>query len=405
MPEKLRELPQAFRAAVVCSRSPCPIAPPPRSCSSICRPASSCSTTRGVCAGGNPAAERLLGTLPEDGSDGLLRAGRLPPPGHPAGVALHLRGGARARRAGRRAAGPDAGRRRLADGRAARRAAGSCCTCAPTPRPPGAADERLRIRVLGPMQLEAGGAVLEGDWLAHRPGQVLKYLVAARGRAGRRRRAARARSGRRPTARPPRPTCARRSTRCATGWSPTASARRPRATSPGAAAAATSWSAGWCSSTPTCSPPPPRRGWPRCATATARARRPRSPGPRRSTAATSWPTSPTPSGRCPSARGCARWRAACCARSPGIRVRAGELDAASELLQRLAELEPLDVEAQRQLLTLLLRRGRRTRGRAPLRGRRPPLPPRVRRGAGLRARRARPRPRTARARRSSRRPY
>jgi len=44
----------------------------------------------------------------------------------------------------------------------------------------------------------------------------------------------------------------------------------------------------------------------------------------------------------------------------GIRVRAGELDAASELLQRLAELEPLDVEAQRQLLTLLMRRGRRT---------------------------------------------
>ena len=44
----------------------------------------------------------------------------------------------------------------------------------------------------------------------------------------------------------------------------------------------------------------------------------------------------------------------------GIRVRAGELDAASELLQRLAELEPLDVEAQRQLLTLLLRRGRRS---------------------------------------------
>ncbi|MDQ1741265.1 MAG: Bacterial transcriptional activator domain, partial [Pseudonocardiales bacterium] len=29
-------------------------------------------------------------------------------------------------------------------------------------------------------------------------------------------------------------------------------------------------------------------------------------------------------------------------------------------LQRLAELEPLDVEAQRQLLTLLLRRGRRS---------------------------------------------
>jgi DNA-binding SARP family transcriptional activator len=44
----------------------------------------------------------------------------------------------------------------------------------------------------------------------------------------------------------------------------------------------------------------------------------------------------------------------------GMRVRAGDLDAASELLQRLAELEPLDVEAQRQLLTLLMRRGRRT---------------------------------------------
>ena len=56
---------------------------------------------------------------------------------------------------------------------------------ADTDGPAGAAgaDERLRIRVLGPMQLEAGGAVLEGDWLAHRPGQVLKYLVAARGRS------------------------------------------------------------------------------------------------------------------------------------------------------------------------------------------------------------------------------
>jgi DNA-binding SARP family transcriptional activator len=43
-----------------------------------------------------------------------------------------------------------------------------------------------------------------------------------------------------------------------------------------------------------------------------------------------------------------------------MRVRSGELEAASEHLQRLAELEPLDVEAQRQLLTLLLRRGRRS---------------------------------------------
>ena len=62
-----------------------------------------------------------------------------------------------------------------------RRRRAACC--APRPTAPADADERLRIRVLGPMQLEAGGAVLEGDWLAHRPGQVLKYLVAARGRA------------------------------------------------------------------------------------------------------------------------------------------------------------------------------------------------------------------------------
>jgi DNA-binding SARP family transcriptional activator len=43
-----------------------------------------------------------------------------------------------------------------------------------------------------------------------------------------------------------------------------------------------------------------------------------------------------------------------------LHLRAGELDAASEQLQRLAELEPLDADAQRQLLTLLLRRGRRS---------------------------------------------
>ena len=43
-----------------------------------------------------------------------------------------------------------------------------------------------------------------------------------------------------------------------------------------------------------------------------------------------------------------------------LHVRAGELDAASENLQRLADLEPLDVDAQRQMLTLLLRRGRRS---------------------------------------------
>jgi DNA-binding SARP family transcriptional activator len=44
----------------------------------------------------------------------------------------------------------------------------------------------------------------------------------------------------------------------------------------------------------------------------------------------------------------------------GMYLRAGELDAASDHLLRLADLEPLDVDAQRQMLTLLLRRGRRT---------------------------------------------
>jgi DNA-binding SARP family transcriptional activator len=44
----------------------------------------------------------------------------------------------------------------------------------------------------------------------------------------------------------------------------------------------------------------------------------------------------------------------------GMSLRAGELDAASEHLSRLADLEPLDLDAQRQMLTLLLRRGRRS---------------------------------------------
>ena len=41
-------------------------------------------------------------------------------------------------------------------------------------------------------------------------------------------------------------------------------------------------------------------------------------------------------------------------------MRSGELDGAAEHLRRLAELEPLDLDAQRQHLTLLLRRGRRS---------------------------------------------
>jgi DNA-binding SARP family transcriptional activator len=40
----------------------------------------------------------------------------------------------------------------------------------------------LRVRVLGATRIEADGADLGGEWLDHRPGQVLKYLVTARGR-------------------------------------------------------------------------------------------------------------------------------------------------------------------------------------------------------------------------------
>ena len=92
----------------------------------------------------------------------------------------------------------------------------------------------------------------------------------------------------------------------------------------------------------------------------ARAPRPRWRAPRRSTAGTSWPTSRTPSGRSPSATRLRALAGRVLRALAGVRVRAGELDAASEQLQRLAELEPLDVEAQRQLLTLLLRCGRRS---------------------------------------------
>jgi DNA-binding SARP family transcriptional activator len=40
----------------------------------------------------------------------------------------------------------------------------------------------LRVRALGRTRLEVGDRPLDGGWLEHRPGQVLKYLVAARGR-------------------------------------------------------------------------------------------------------------------------------------------------------------------------------------------------------------------------------
>jgi DNA-binding SARP family transcriptional activator len=41
----------------------------------------------------------------------------------------------------------------------------------------------LRLCLLGRTRLDGAGDALGGDWVAHRPGQVLKYLALARGRA------------------------------------------------------------------------------------------------------------------------------------------------------------------------------------------------------------------------------
>jgi DNA-binding SARP family transcriptional activator len=49
-------------------------------------------------------------------------------------------------------------------------------------QPGWAAGSQLRIYALGRTRLEAGGIGLAGDWLAHRPGELLKYLVVERGR-------------------------------------------------------------------------------------------------------------------------------------------------------------------------------------------------------------------------------
>jgi DNA-binding SARP family transcriptional activator len=46
-----------------------------------------------------------------------------------------------------------------------------------------AAHKILHLDVLGPTRISVEGRSIGGDWLDHRPGQLLKYLVAARGRA------------------------------------------------------------------------------------------------------------------------------------------------------------------------------------------------------------------------------
>jgi DNA-binding SARP family transcriptional activator len=312
----------------------------------------------GRLAGGNPAAERLLGSLPDDGSAGcceLVGCRR-------AGTPLETRCISQSVRASGAPIGellvqtPGGG----AWVTAAPIADGGIVLLLRTEADGAAgADERLRIRVLGPMQLETGGAVLEGDWLAHRPGQVLKYLVAARGRSVSADELLRAfwpqTDG----------------TPAATNVRQAVHALRDRMEPDRERQAPSRFVAG-------------RRGGGYelaggmvvvdadvfVATAEAGLAALRDGDGQRAESALRRAAAlyrgdfladePDAEWALPE-RARLRTLAGRVMRSlAGIRVRAGELEAASELLQRLAELEPLDVEAQRQLLTLLLRRGRRS---------------------------------------------
>lgn len=313
---------------------------------------------QGRLAGGNPAAERLLGALPDPGEASCCELVGCRRPGTP----LEQRCISEAVRASGRVVG---------ELLVQTPAGGAWITAAPIDgggivlhlrtdaESNGGADERMRIRVLGPMQLESGGAVLEGDWLSHRPGQVLKYLVAARGR----------------------PVTAdellsafwphNENAPAATNVRQAVHALRDRMEPDRERQTASRYVAG-------------RRGGGyeliggtvvvdadvfTAAAETGLAALHDGDAARADVALS---------------RAAALYRGDFLADEPdadwaqperarlralagrvlralaGIRVRAGELDAASELLQRLAELEPLDVEAQRQMLTLLLHRGRRT---------------------------------------------
>ena len=311
----------------------------------------------GRLAGGNPAAERLLGSLPDDGSAGcceLVGCRR-------AGTPLETRCISRSVRA----SGAPIGELLVQTP-----AGGAWVTAVPvegggvvlhlrTDADAGEADARLCIRVLGPMQLEAGGAVLEGDWLVHRPGQVLKYLVATRGRP--------VSSDELLDALWPQT----EGTPAATNVRQAVHALRDRMEPDRERQAPSRFVAG-------------RRGGGYelaggmvvvdadvfVATAEAGLAALRDGDGQRAESALrraaalyrgDFLADDSDAEWALPERARLRTLAGRVMRSlAGIRVRAGELEAASELLQRLAELEPLDVEAQRQLLTLLLRRGRRS---------------------------------------------
>jgi DNA-binding SARP family transcriptional activator len=312
----------------------------------------------GRLAAANPAAERLLGALPEDGGARCcdLVGCRRP------GTALEsrciaelvrVRGGV----VGEMLVQTPTGEAwltgaPLADG-------GVVLHLRPGGESSGGADERLRIRALGPMQLEVGGAVLEGDWLAHRPGQVLKYLVAHRGRpissdelleefwpqpggspaATNVRQAVHALRDRlepdRERQSPPRYVIGRRGG----GYELAAGAVLVDADA-FAAAAETGLTA-------------LREG----DAARAEAALGRAAALYRG----DFLADELDADWAIAERDRLRALAGRVLRSlAGVCLRAGELDAASDHLQRLADLEPLDVEAQRQMLTLLIRRGRRS---------------------------------------------
>jgi DNA-binding SARP family transcriptional activator len=313
----------------------------------------------GRLAAANPAAERLLGALPEDGGARCcdLVGCRRP------GTALESRCIAetvrkRADVVGELLVQTPAGEAwltgaPLGDG-------GVVLHLRPGGEAADGPDERLRIRALGLLQLEVGGAVLEGDWLSHRPGQVLKYLIARRGR-------------------------------------PVASEELLQEFWPqpdGAAPAATNVRQAVHALRDRLEPDRERQAPPRyvvgrrgggyelaaglvlvdadvfAAAAEAGLTALRDGDARRAEAALG--------------RAASLYRGDFLADEPdaewaiaerdrlralagrvlralaGVALRAGEFDAATDHLQRLAELEPLDVDAQRQMLTLLLRRGRRT---------------------------------------------
>jgi DNA-binding SARP family transcriptional activator len=180
--EKLPELPQAFRAPDVR-----PFAmPQPLAADAVLAhlPAGVVVLdSRGLVAAGNPAAEALLGTLPDGGSArccDLLGCRRPGTPLESACFSEMVR--ARGEAVGELLVHTPAGEVWLTGAPIGDDGA-IVLHLRPGPQAERGAEERMRIRVLGPMRLELGSTVLEGDWLSHRPGQVLKYLVAARGRA------------------------------------------------------------------------------------------------------------------------------------------------------------------------------------------------------------------------------